>query len=481
MQFAEYAQYDGLGLAALVKNKQVTAKELGRLLLDAVTKVNPQINAVIETYAERVEQLDDQTMPTGPFAGVPLLLKDLGAGEQGQHQAWGSRLCQGYVVAQDAFLTTRFRQAGFTLLGRTTTPEMGLSSTTESVLTGATRNPWNLATRAGGSSGGAAASVAAGILPIAHASDGAGSIRIPSSVCGLVGLKPSRGRVSVGPDVGETLMGMGVEFAVCRTVRDVAALLDAVAQPAPGDPFVIVQPTRPYAQEVGAPPGRLRIAWTKTTWKPGVTLHPEIVNTVEQVAQLCAAMGHEVEEVTTLYDYETFVNAVWVGWAAGFDVQLESWAAQLHRPLNETTLEPVTLSLYHLAKQLSAADVARAEIVYNQIRRATGAFFQQYALLLTPTVAQLGDPIGKYSQNVTDVDFIGFFRRCDESDMYLPLFNLTGQPAISLPLGQSTTDLPLGVQCVARFGDEATLLRLASALEIALPWRERVPPVHVSK
>jgi len=327
--------------------------------------------------------------------------------------------------------------------------------------------------------------VAAGILPIAHASDGAGSIRIPSSVCGLVGLKPSRGRVTAGPEAGETLMGMGVEFAVCRTVRDAAALLDAVAHPAPGDPFVIVQPERPYAREVGARVplgrGRLRIAWTKTTWKPGAPIHPDVVRTVEQVAQQCAALGHELIEVGTLYDYETFVNAVWVGWAVGFDVALETWAEQLQRPINETTLEPVTLSLYHLAKQLSAADMARAETVYNQIRRATGRFFQQYDLLLTPTVAQPGDPIGKYSQNVTDVDFIGFFRRCDESDMYLPLFNLTGQPAITLPLGQSTTGLPIGVQFAARFGDEATLLRLASALETVMPWRDRVPPVHVGK
>ena len=192
MDLSEYAQYDAVGLAELVKRKQVTAKELGRLFLIAVEKVNPKINAVIETYAERVEALEDRPLPTGPFAGVPFLLKDLGATENGKRQECGSRLMKGYVADKDSFLTTRFKQAGLTLLGRSATPEFGLAGTTESILTGATRNPWNLEMLAGGSSGGAAASVAAGIIPIAHASDGAGSIRIPASACGLVGLKPSR-------------------------------------------------------------------------------------------------------------------------------------------------------------------------------------------------------------------------------------------------------------------------------------------------
>lgn len=481
MNLAEYATYDGLGLAELVKRREVTAKELGRLMVAAVEKVNPQINAVIQTYADRVEAMAEDQTPTGPFAGVPFLLKDIGSGEKGAVQEAGSRLWQGRILKYDAFLIERFRAAGLRLLGRTTTPEMALSSSTESILTGATGNPWNPVTRAGGSSGGAAASVAAGIVPLAHASDTAGSIRIPAATCGLVGLKPSRGRVSQGPGMGESTMGMDGHFAINRTVRDTAALLDAVSQPAPGDPFIIVQPQRPYLQEVDAPTGRLEIAWTRTSWQPSTSIHPEVVAALEKTAIQLEAMGHNLTEIETLYDYEELINAIWVGWAWGFDVLLDETAAGLGRKVGEETLEPVTLSLYHLAKSLTAAQVARAEQVYNTIRRRIGHFFQNFDLLLTPTIAQLGEPIGKYSQNVTDMDFIGFFQRCDQSDMFLPFANLTGQPAISLPLHHSESGFPIGMQFVAHFGREDVLIRLASALEEALPWCERVPPVHASR
>src|SRR5581483_6798711 len=241
MNLAEYASYDGLGLAELVRTRQASARELAELLLASVERVNPHINAVIETYSERARALDPHAASDGPFAGVPFLLKDIGSGEAGQLQELGSRLARGRVLDADSFLVESFRAVGLTILGRTATPEFALSATTESVLTGATRNPWDTARLAGGSSGGAAASVAAGILPIAHASDGAGSIRIPASACGLVGLKPSRGRVSSGPHAAESLAGMSQEFVVCRTVRDAAAMLDAVARPMPGDPFVIAR------------------------------------------------------------------------------------------------------------------------------------------------------------------------------------------------------------------------------------------------
>jgi amidase len=481
MNLAEYAAYDGLGLAELVKRREVTAKELGRLMITAVEKANPQINAVIQTYAGRVEAMCQDYTPTGPFAGVPFLLKDIGPGEKGAIQEAGSRLWQGRVLKHDAFLIERFRAAGLSLLGRTTTPEMALSSSTESVLTGATCNPWNPATRAGGSSGGAAASVAAGLVPLAHASDTAGSIRIPAAICGLVGLKPSRGRVSQGPGVGESTMGMDGHFALSRTVRDTAALLDAVSQPAPGDPFIIVQPTRPFLQEIDAPSGKLQIAWTRTSWQPGTLIHPEVVAALEKTVIQLEAMGHNLTEVETLYDYDEFINSVWVGWAWGFDVLLDETAAALGRAVSEETLEPVTLSLYHLAKGLTVAEMARAENIYNSIRRKVGCFFQNFDLLLTPTIAQLGEPIGKYSQTITDVDFIGFFRRCDQSDMFLPFANLTGQPAISLPLHHSDSGFPIGMQFVAHFGREDVLLRLASALEEVVPWRQRIPPVHVSR
>jgi amidase len=482
MDLSEYAQYDAVGLTELVKRKQVTTKELGRLFLTSVEKVNPKINAVIETYAERVGALENTPSPSGPFAGVPFLLKDLGATENGKRQECGSRLMKGYVADKDSFLTTRFKQAGLTLLGRSATPEFGLAGTTESILTGATRNPWNLEMLAGGSSGGAAASVAAGIIPIAHASDGAGSIRIPASACGLVGLKPSRGRVTQGPESAERLDGMVQEFVVSRTVRDTAVMLDAVSQPAPGDPFVIVQPQRPYRQEVNASPSdKLRVAWTAQSWQPGTAVHPEVVGLVEQVAAECDELGHQVVEATPVFDYEEYLHALCVPWEFGFDVMIDSLALRMGREVSEETLEPVTLSCYHYAQDLNMADMVSADRVLNNLRRTFGRFFLDYDVLVTPTLAQLPEPLGKYATTRTDLDFVDFMRLGDEINMHLPPFNVTGQPAISLPLGQSNSGLPMGVQFVARFGEEATLIRLASRFEQALPWRDRIPSAHVSK
>jgi amidase len=476
----EYAQYDGLGLAALVRRRQVHPRELARLAIMAAETVNPRVNAVLETYPERAEASATSPRPQGPFSGVPFLLKDIGACEQGKVQECGSRLLRGHVAEFDSYLAASFRRAGLTLLGRTATPEFALSASTESVLTGATRNPWDLALMAGGSSGGAAAAVAAGIVPMAHASDGAGSIRIPAGACGLVGLKPSRGRVTHGPSAAEGLGGMGVELAVSRTVRDTAALLDAVSRPAAGDPFVIVQPRRPYLREVGAPLSALRIAFTTTPWAPFSVL-PEIARATREVAAQCEAMGHRVEEAAPTVDYDDLMRASCIVWALGYDLLLDAYAAKLGRTIGDATLEPVTLSLYHYARTLEPADLVWAEGVLNRTRRETGRFFHNYDLLLTPTLALPPQPIGRYSQNVTDVDFQGFFRRCDDIAPCVLLFNVTGQPAISLPLCQSQAGLPIGMQFVAHFGDEATLIRLAGALEQAMPWKDRVPPIHVSR
>ena len=481
MNLAEYAQHDGLGLAELVKNGEVTTNELARLFQAAVEKVNPKINAVIETYAERMEGLHEEAVPNGPFAGVPFLMKDLGATEKGKLQECGSRLMKGYVADKDSFLCTRFRQAGLTILGRATTPEFGLAPTTESVLMGLTRNPWNLELLAGGSSGGPAASVAAGILPIAHASDGAGSIRIPASACGLVGLKPSRGRVTPGPDSDGGLAGMGQEFVVSRTVRDTAAMLDAVSQPAPGDPFIIVQPQRPYMQEVDAPISKLRIAWTARSWQPGTVVHPEVERCVERVAATCEEMGHLVVEATPVFDYEEYLRAVCIVWKFGFDVKMDALAAERGREISEETLEPVTLSCYHDAQRVTSRDVTMSEGILNKFRRNFGQFFQGCDVLITPTLAQLPEPLGKHALTRRDLDFISYFRLGDEFCMHTAPFNVTGQPAISLPLGQSASNLPIGIQFAANFGREDILIRLASAFEKATPWQSRIPSVHVSR
>ncbi len=481
MDLAEYSRCDGVALAELVNRRKVSPKELADRAEEAVEKVNPKINAVIEVFHDRVEEMKGAPTPPGPFAGVPFLMKDIGSGEAGRKQEFGSRLMKGYVVQKDPFLTMRFKAAGLTLLGRTTTPEFALGASTESALSGDTHNPWNLERMAGGSSGGSAAAVAAGIVPMAHGSDNGGSIRIPASACGLVGLMPSRGRVTLGPDMSETWPGMLQEFLVSRTVRDSAAMLDAVSAPAPGDPFVIRQPVRPYASEVGAPVPPLRIAWTADSWQPETTTDPEIVDAVEDAVSVLEKAGHTLAHASPAFDYETYFKATVDAWSFGLYAGFEMFAAMTGRPLNEETLEPVMLSFYEYSKRLPAGTMFGTELALNGFRRTFGEFFTTYDLLVTPTLVKLPQPLGTYSKMRKDLDYVGFMRLNDSIRIHPPAANVTGQPAISLPLGWSRSGLPIGVQFMARFGEESLLLRLASALEREMPWKDRVPPVHASR
>jgi amidase len=478
MNLTDYARYDGLGLAELIRNKEVTARELAELALCGVQKINPQINAVIEVYQERVEKADELLSPAAPFGGVPFFLKDLGATEAGKLQEMGSRLAKGYIAATDAYLTTRFKQAGAIIYGRTTTPERGFAATTESILTGATRNPWDLNLIAGGSSGGSAAAVAAGIVPVAHASDGGGSIRIPAACCGVVGLKPSRGRVTAGPDADEGLFGLVQEFIVSRTVRDTAAMLDAVSRPAPGDPFIIVQPRQPYLKEINAPAGKLRIAFTAESWT-GVEVNPEIAGSLKSIARMCEDMGHFVEAAKPQFDLEPYFAALGVLWNAFLGYTCDLLARKMDRPVDPHHLEPVTLKVYNNSRNISAADVISARAALNVTRRKVGEFFEKYDLLLTPTTAQLPVPIGTIHQN-QDVALEDWYLGTAQFNAFTSLFNATGLPAISLPLCQSAAGLPLGIQFAAGFGQEDLLIRIAGAFEEALPWKDRKPAVHVS-
>lgn len=481
MDLAEYSSYDGVALADLVKRRKVSPKELADLAVEATEKVNPKINAVIEIFEDRVDGLLGTETPSGPFAGVPFLMKDIGAGEAGRRQEFGSRLMAGNVVQRDAFLTARFKEAGLTLLGRTTTPEFALGASTESALCGPTRNPWNLERIAGGSSGGSAASVAAGIVPMAHGSDNGGSIRIPASACGLVGLKPSRGRVTLGPDIGDVWPGLLAEFLVSRTVRDTAAMLDAVSAPAPGDPFVIPQSVRPYTQEVAAPVRPMRIAWTADSWQPETTTDPEVVEAVQQVVAILEKAGHTLVEASPAFDYEAYFKTMVNVWAFGLYAGMDMFAAMTGRPITEETLEPVMLSFYEYSKTLQAGEMFTGEFALNGLRRAFGEFFTKYDVLLTPTLVKLPQPIGTYSKMRKDVDYVAFMRENDSVRNHPPAANVTGQPAISLPLGWSRSGLPIGVQFTARFAEEDTLIRLASWLEKETPWRDRIPPVHASR
>jgi amidase len=480
MNLAEYSKYDGIALANLVRRGETSPKELVELFVEAVEKVNPQINAIIEVFSDRVKEGGDQVF-SGPYAGVPFLMKDVGAGEAGRLQESGSRLMKGHVVDKDSFLTERFKKVGLTLLGRTTSPEFAMGISTESVLNGATLNPWNLGKMVGGSSGGSAASVAAGIVPAAHASDNGGSIRIPASACGLIGLKPSRGRVTGGPDFGEIFAGTLQEFVVSRTVRDTAVMLDAVSAPAPGDPFIITQPSRSYRAELGAPVGKLRLAWTTKPWLPEASADPEVVRCVEQVVSELGATGHELVEASPVFDYEEFLRATCDAWAFGMYAGMDMFAAMTGRQISTETVEPVILSYYNYSKNLPPSNTFMTEMVLNKFRRTFGRFFETYDLLITPTLTKLPEPIGSYSKMRTDIDYVGFMRLCDETKGFCTAANVTGQPAISLPLGQSKSGLPIGVQLMARFGDESGLIRLASSLEQKMPWCDRIPPVHVSR
>jgi len=477
MNLSEYARFDGLGLAELIRKKEVSPREVVESALAGIHKINPKINAVIEAYDDRIEKSDMPPVPGRIFSGVPFLLKDLGAAEAGRRQEMGSRLARGYVADSEAYLTTRFKQAGTIILGRAATPELGLAATTESILTGATRNPWDLNRIAGGSSGGSAAAVAAGIVPVAHASDGGGSIRIPAACCGVVGLKPSRGRVSCGPEFDEKLFGLVQEFVVSRTVRDSAAMLDAVSRPAPGDPFVIAQPRRPFLEEVHNPIERLRIAFTAESWT-GAGVNPEIAAGVEDIARMCETMGHAVEAAKPQLDLEPYFSALRVFWGASMRYACDYFARKMQRPLDREYLESVTLKVYEDAGQFTAADVIRARSALNLACRRVGAFFERFDLLLTPTIAELPVPIGTIDQN-QDVPLEKWYQGTSQFNAFTNLFNATGLPAISLPLGQSKAGLPIGFQFAAGFGKEDLLVRMAGAFEKARPWVDRKPPVHV--
>ncbi len=480
MNLAEYSKYDGIALANLVRRGETSPKELVELFVEAVDKVNPRINAIIEVFSDRVKEAGDQVF-AAPFVGVPFLMKDIGAQQAGRLQESGSRLMKGFVAEKDSLLTELFKKAGLNLMGRTTTPEFGLGASAESELTGATRNPWDLDKMAGGSSGGSAASIVAGIVPMAHGSDNGGSIRIPASACGVVGLKPSRGRLSLGPDMGDMWPGMLQEFLLSRTVRDTALMLDQVSAPVLGDPYVIIQPSRPYAQEVSAPTGRMRIAWTADSWQPGATVDSEIVHCVEQVVSELRNEGHELVEASPVFDYEEYLHFTCIAWSFGLYAGFEMFAAMTKRPISEETLEPVMLSFYNYSKGLTGADMMMTEFWLNKFTRTFGDFFKQYDMLLTPTLVKLPQSIGTYTKMRKDIDYVGYMRLNDEIRIHPPAANITGQPAMSLPLGQSKSGLPIGVQFMARFGDESGLIRLASLLEQKLPWNDRIPAVHVSR
>ena len=471
---SEFERYDALALADLVRRKDVTAGEIIEETIARIEVRNPIVNAVVNKMYDQARKVVAAGLPDGPFTGVPYLLKDLGAQYTGVVTAGGSRLFAKDVADHDSELTIRLRRAGLVVVGKSSTPEMGLAPSTEPRLFGPTKNPWKLTHSAGGSSGGAAAAVAAGILPMAHATDGGGSIRIPASCCGLFGVKPTRGRVSMAPDAGEGWGGASVAHAVTRTVRDSAALLDATAGPAQGDPYWAPPPPRPYLEEVGREPGKLRIALNLTPWFPG-DVDRECAEATRDAAKLCASLGHEVEEARPEIDVAKWRQANRMIVAANVAATLDAKAALLGRPLAEDDVERMVWDRVKDARAFSASDYAMATRIVHLVGRQVARFMERHDIILTPTMAAPPWPLGVLDMMTTDTD--RYLKAVYASIGFTSLFNSTGQPAISVPLAWSSSGLPLGVQFAARFGDEGTLFRLAAQLEAARPWAGRRPAV----
>ena len=469
---AEYERYDGLGLAELVRKREVTAAEVLEATIERIEVRNPAVNAVITKMYDQARRAVAAGLPSGPFTGVPYLLKDIGVLYTGAVTANGSALFANDVADHDSEITARLRRAGLVIVGKSSTPEMGLAPSTEPRLFGPTRNPWKLSHSAGGSSGGAAAAVASGMLPMAHGTDGGGSIRIPASACGLFGLKPTRARNPMGPDAGEGWGGASIGHALTRSVRDSAALLDATAGPDVGDPYWAPPPPRPFLDEVGREPGRLRIALNLRPYHP-VSVDPECAEAARDAARLCASLGHEVEEARPQIDDARWRQATRVIVAANVAASLEARAAALGQTLAESQVERMTWDRVADARTFSATDYAAAMRVVHAVGRVVARFMQRYDIILSPTMCAPPWPLGVLDMMTTDAN--AYLRAVFASIGFTSLFNSSGNPAMSVPLAWSSSGLPLGVQFAARFGEEGTLFRLAAQLETARPWAGRRP------
>jgi amidase len=476
MASIDFAKYDGLGFADLVRRKEVTPAELLEAAIARAEAANPALNAIITRLYDEARAAIAAGLPSGPFTGVPYLLKDLGALYTGAPTSYGSALFDGYVADHDSEITARMKRAGLVIFGKTNTPEMGLCPSTEPKRFGATKNPWNLAYTAGGSSGGSAAAVASGIVPMAHATDGGGSIRIPASCCGLFGMKPTRARNPLGPDAGEGWGGASVGHAVTWSVRDSAALLDATAGPDVGDPYWAPPPAGPFLAEVGRAPGRLRIALTTMAFNDHA-VDPECADAARAAAKLCESLGHTVEEARPQIDAQALGLAVRIVIGANVRAALEARAAALGRPLAETDVERVTWGRVLEGVKFTAWEYARSIGVIHRTGREVARFFTTYDVLLSPTMCRPPQRLGVLDMSSTDD--AAYLDAVLASVGFTSLFNNSGNPAMSVPLATSRDGLPIGIQFAGRFGDEATLFRVAAQLEAAAPWADRrARPAH---
>ncbi|WP_082734622.1 amidase [Novosphingobium sp. CCH12-A3] len=463
--------HDSLGLAELVRMRKVSASELLEAAIARAEALNPQLNFMAQKHYDYARKAIAAGLPQGPFSGVPWLLKDLNTYIAGEVTENGSRLYKGQRASVTSELVRRIERAGFVIFGKTTTPEFGLTGTTESVLMGPTRNPWNRERIAGGSSGGAAAAVAAGVIPAAHATDGGGSIRIPASACGLFGLKPSRGRVPMGPLRTEGWGGMSVHHAVSRTVRDSAAILDATHGVEPGSRYSAPTPERPFLQEVGRDPGKLRIALMLSPYS-GAPVDPQVVEATKAAARLLESLGHHVEEAAPKIDMAAIGASSFALMASSVAADCVDRAKALGIELGPDVLERTTLDFIAMGKSYTGMDFARGNNAYQAAAVTIAQFMERWDVILSPTLSAPPVPLGRIGLD-TGRSLMDWGREVGTFTAFTGIYNGTGQPSMSLPLAMSQDGLPIGIMFTGRFGEEGVLFQLAGQVERAAPWAGR--------
>jgi len=491
----DFCVHDGMGVAELIRRKEISPREAVVASINRIEALNPQLNAVVHRMFERALRDAEGNIPDGPFSGVPFLLKDLLSWCEGEPLTCGSRLFRGWIAPTDSEIVRRYRRAGLIIVGKTNTPEFGLVPFTESELLGTCRNPWNPQRTVGGSSGGSGAAVASGMVPLAGGGDGGGSIRIPASCCGLFGLKPTRGRTPTGPVQGEMWRGAVVEHVLTRSVRDSAAMLDAIAGPDVGAPYFAPPPARPFLEEVKTPPGRLRIAFTIEPTL-GRTVHPDCVKAVIDAAKLLESLGHDVVEDNFDVDRDSFNEAFLTVVSCETAAELDDAEKVLRKPVRRGDVEVSTWALSLIGRSISGPDYTNAVRYLQRTSRRIGEFFERYQAHVSPVVAAppfLHGALQPPASERTAMAILGALRASAvmramgaleraagtvfDWMSYTPVANATGQPAMSVPLSWSGDGLPIGVHVTGRYADEATLFRLAAELELAAPWREKRPVI----
>jgi amidase len=476
MQFSEYAKYDGLALAELVRNRDVSPVELVETAIARAEAVNPLLNFMVHRDFDRARETANRAETAGAFAGVPFFLKDILAFAVGMPTRQAARFIPAVPFAHDSLITTRFRAAGLIPLGKTNVPEYGLLPTTESKLYGPARNPFDLQSSTGGSSGGSAAAVAAGVVPLAHANDGGGSIRIPASCCGLVGLKPTRARVTLAPDLGEAVDGLAIDHVLTRSVRDCAGALDVIAGNIPGDPYWAPPSPQSWLGVIKTPPRKLRIAFSLKRLDGG-SFHPDCEAAARAAVKFCQELGHETDEAAPHFDLSILVPSFMAMWTANLAAAIDFTGKVTGQTPSDDVFEGLTWGMYEQGKRVSASEYLIAKAALQHASRGAAKFHDSYDLWLTPTLGKPPMKLGTF--DIDERDIVKGFLPLFEYVPFTALQNVTGQPAINLPLHWNAEGVPIGVQFVAPFGDEQTLLQLAAQLEAAVSWSHRYAQVKV--